>query len=388
MHCPAAMRRVVVVPILLLSATANAGIVEDLQALTAAASDGGSAITEAEAAQFAASASRYSADESILGIVVAGGLRTTGHFPSDAAYGAILQALRFRVVGLAVTLRQAPATTFARVGADELVVTFDPRGVGYTRVDIAYSWDRWSSATLSAGRDGRFRGTLPGAPARGRLTYALHLYGADGNDFWINNPEELGVYRGTAHLDFSLDLAATFATPDIPSTPAFVQLLDTFTDPASPGGAAITGDEFSLLVEEITWEGGTAVDQRSVLVPVLGELDRLEQAGAVASDLAANMRTFLQNQIRPTATFPGAHFQRGVGGRLEIVLDGADFTRARVYYSTDGWDTPHVTECTRICGLGDIPSDALIAYTIAFDHADGSTSWVRSALGNFFQEVP
>ena len=382
------MRLLAFVPIVFLSATAHAGIVDDLQALTSTASDGGSAITEAEAAQFAASSLRYTADESILGIVFAGGLRTSGHFPSDTAYAALVQALRFRVLGLAISLRQAPATTFARVGPDGLVVTFDPRGVGYTRVDIVYSWDHWTSATLSAGRDGRFRGTLPGAPAQGRLTYAMHLYGADGNDFWINNPEELGIYRGTAHFDFSLDLAATLATPDRPSAPAFVQLLDMFTDPASPGGAAITGDEFSLLVEEITWEGGTAVDQRSVLVAVLVELDRLEQAGAVASDLAANMRTFLQNQIRPTATFPDAHFQRGAGGRLELALDGGGFTRARVYYSTDGWDLPHVVDCTRTCALGDLPSDALLSYTVAFEHADGSISWVHSALGNFFEEVP
>ena len=188
--------------------------------------------------------------------------------------------------------------------------------------------------------------------------------------------------------------AAALVPEDDPSSPAFAQLISTFTDPVSDGGATVTMDEFSVLVEEITWEGGPAVEDPRALVPALDALQDLEDAGADAEgDVLADMRRFILAQLLPTATYPSLFFDRGADGRLLGAIEEAAAS-ATVYYSTDGWDLPHVVDCPRqpdgdlACDFGAIPPGALIFYSIVLHHDDGSASWIHSVTGNFFHELP
>ncbi len=377
---------------------ARADINADLDALTAAGSDGGAAITDAEAATFAAGASAYGADDAILGLVHAHGLRMDGSFPADSAYATINQALRFRVDGLAVSKRQAPGIRFARASTTAPIeVTFDSQGVDYTQVDLVFTWDAWTTArgvTLSPNCHGDYTAILQGAPANGTFAYSLHLFGPDGSDLWTNNPRELGIYGGQSYRNYDLQLAAMTATPAEPTKPAFAQLLRTFADPRSLGGATVTSSEFSELVQEITWEGGTGVEHRAALRPALDELYDLESEGVTFEVPAANLRDFLTAQMTATATYPSAFYQRAADGRLTMTIAEPSAASARVYYSTDGWNIPHVTSCSRpepgaalSCDLGYLLPGALWSYTIATTDADGNEHWIRSTLGNFFEEL-
>lgn len=380
------------------ASSARADINDDLDALTAACSDGGAAITDAEAATFAAGTQIYGADDAILGLVHAHDLRLAGSFPADSAYTTINQALRFRVDGLAVSKRQAPGIQFARAdAAAPIEVTFDSQGVSYDQVDLVFTWDNWTTAqglTLQRTSAGNYTATLQGAPADGTFAYSLHLFGPDGSDLWTNNPRELGIYGGQAYRNYDLQLAAMTATPDQPTRPALAQLLRTFADPRSIDGATITGSEFSELVQEITWEGGTSVEHRAALRPALDELYDLESEGVAFEVPAANLRDFLTAQMTPTASYPSAFYERAADGRLTMKLGEQPAVSARVYYSTDGWNIPHVASCTRpepgaqlSCDLGYLLPGALWSYTIELTNPDGSERWIRSTLGNFFEEL-
>jgi hypothetical protein len=401
MHRVSALLVVVVVAALMAPRVARADdeIVHLLEALAAPTSDGGTAVTAAEAAAFARDVpARVSGDEAILGIVIANRLRFEAPI-ADEDYAVIQRALRYRVQGLGISLLQAPGLTFARADADSpLTARFDPAGVAFLRVDLVYTWDAWATTRSVSLRPGAtWRGELGVAPATGRLRYAMHVFGIDGRDFWMNYGLELGVNAGKAFLDYDVDLAATLVTADAPSVPALAKLLHSFTHPSSGGGSAITSNEVSLLVEQATWDGGPGVQDDDVLDPAIAELDRLVDEGNDFEIDDAIPRGFLDRQRLRYASLPAAQLDRTRYGELRMSFS-IPMTAAEVHYSTDGWNVPHVATCARQrgaagCSLGHIPRGAVFAYAVKLTGTDGKTYWNYADRGlgrpsNFYQKAP
>jgi hypothetical protein len=378
------------------TAHADDPVVGALEALAAPASEGGATITAAEAAHFAATVpATLSGDEAILGLVVANRLRFEVPLADDA-YAAIQTALRYRVHGLATGLRQAPGFTASRPSvAAPLIARFDAAGVAQRRVDVVYTWDDWTTTravTLVADGDA-WTGALGVAPAAGTLRYAVHVHGPDGRDFWLNHGLERGVLAGNGFLDHALPLGATLVTATAPSRPALVKLIHMFTHPDSAGGAAITSDEISLVVEQVTWSGGPGVQDDAVLVPAIAEVERLVDEGNDVEIDHAVLTGFLDRQRHRYGALPGAVLSRAADGDLRIRAGrGAS---VEIVYSTDGWNLPHRVRCAadRDCSLGHIPRGAVLAYAVLVIGSDGSQVWQRAARGpgasqNFFHPVP
>jgi hypothetical protein len=392
------------VPLLSLSiaspAHADDAVVTELERLADVTSDGGSTITAAEVDAFVASVpATLSGDEAVLGLVVASRLRREVTI-DDAAYSALKTALRHRVEGLGVSLLQAPGVTFQRAtSAEALGVTFDAAGVAFVQVDLVYTWDGWTTtraATLDADGD-TWRATLAGAPASGRLQYAVHVFGPDGGDYWLNYGVENGVGGGNQALDYSLDLAATVGEPVTTSAPVLAKLVRMFTHPASPGGYAVVSAELDALVEDVTWEGGPAIQDDDVLDPAIQMIEQLVADGVDFQVDHELMIGFLDRQRLRFGTLPGIDFVRDSDGRLEVVV-WAHPGLAELYWSTDGWNLPHSQVCApsddgATCDLGYVPSGALIAYTLRLTDAQGRDTWHHVDRGldrpsNFFHRVP
>ncbi len=378
-------------------------VVGALAQLTAPRSDRGAEITLAEARSFVKTAERFDADEAIRGIVITAKLRAT-NIPSDEAYSAIQQGLRFRVRGLATSLIQVPGLTFARRSSRaKLAVAFDPAGVAYERVDLVYTTDRWETtraSTLGESGAGVFGATLDNIPAEGRLRYALHVFDRAGHDFWLNNPRELrDPAAGGFRLDYTIDVRASLASPALPSSAPLARLVRAFTDAASDGGAVVTSNELSTLVETLTWEGDTGIDDPDALNPALAELDRMVAEGVTFESLGG-MQSFMQQMRMRTATPRDLVFSR-VAGDLRVrpaaSLEARGARALRVVYSTDGWSSVHTKDCASssgppVCSLGGIPSSAFMAYAVRISFDDGAgrrEEWLHADdAGNFFHRVP
>ncbi len=377
-----------------LAGTAHAAVLDDVTSARTPASPGGALITTPEADAIAASASCADADAAIAAMVAVSAARTDGAYADDADYGRLQAALRRRVIGLAPASEQAPGLTFARAGGSA-VATFDRQGVAYSRVDIIYTFDEWQhtrAATL-APSGAQLTAVLPGAPAVGTLVYALHVFGTDGRELWIANGRELGIGGGKLALDYRFGLSLLDAQPAFGTEPAFAALVHAFASPASPDGAAVTMNEFSLLVEQLTWEGGSGVQLPAQLAPALAALDELVAGGTVFdAGIEDGIRGFITRQMLVTATYPGG-WDRNRDGRLTLTINEADAVSATVIYTTDGWQQPKVATCTRgaaapTCDLGAIPPGTLMSYVIAVKDARGRERWIQSSLGNFFAPAP
>jgi hypothetical protein len=379
---------------LITSANASVGVT-DLESLTDPASDGGEQITEAEAYAWIIATADDDADESLWALTTAD--RLSGQFVGDA-YSQVVQAARFRVEGLAISLRQAPGLSATRSAASApMQIAFDPQGVTYDGVEIAYSTDEWSTNTgvaLSLGADGTWSAELAGLPAGGPFIYAVRLEGPDGQIFWLNNGRGAGIYAGKSHFDYRFDLGAPLVAADTPAGPAFVRLVRNMATENSTGGTVVTGAEFSFLVEQMTWEGSSAVEQPDVVYPVLWELQEMADEGVEIENLDG-MVGFLESLALDTATYPSAGWPRDADGLLSLDIWDTGAMAATIIYSTDGWNLSHVSSCTRdgtsdplVCDLGYIPPGGLISYALALTDDSGQQRWIRTTLGNFFHEVP
>ena len=87
-------------------------------------------------------------------------------------------------------------------------------------------------------------------------------------------------------------------------TPPFARLVQSFARPDSLGGATVTGDEFSWLVAQTTWEGGPGIDDPATLDPTVAALDAMASNGVdFEGGVYDNMRVFLeQMRMRVTST--------------------------------------------------------------------------------------
>jgi hypothetical protein len=371
----------------------RADALADLRAATAASSPGGAVVTSAEADALVATAPAATADDAIRALVAAGAIRTAPGFANDQDYGRLLVAYRTRVAGLTPAAIQAPGVTFQRGSDGRLNVLFDRQRVTYARVDLIYTYDEWATthAVTLGGRD-VLAATLDRAPAQGTIVYALHVFGPDGREFWIANGREHGVYGGSEALDYRFPIDDAAARPVAASAPPLALLIHAFGTASSPDGATVTMGDFSLMVEELTFEGGSGIDDPRLLGPALRALDELVSAGAVFdAGIEDGMRGFVERQQLVTATYPGAAFTRGAQGQLLMAIGEAGATSAKVLYTTDGWQSPKVATCSGarlVCDLGAIPPGTLASYVVAVRAPGADWRWIRSVLGNFFQALP
>ena len=374
---------------------APADAVAALLALGAPASPGGATITAAEADAYVAAVPRFGADDSVdaLGVLA----RFERDPSSTPAISPIAIALRHHVAGLRISgMRVTGLTLSSCSGA--VTATFDPEGANYTGVSLVYSDDGWArvhAARLAQDGDGSWRATLPALDPRANLVFAVQLAQPTGDSLWLNNPRE-NRPGAAGHADYrqALSLCEPVATP---TTPPWVRLVQSFARPDSLGGATVTGDEFSWLVAQTTFEGGPGTDDPAVLDPMVAALDAMHAAGVdFEGDTYANMRAFLgQLRMRLTATSAVAVQRNPTNQYVQVTAPfGAQWMR--VYYSTDGWSTPKVVECTPLgrlgyvsCGLGYLPVDALLSFAAIVRDADGRDQYVAAADGgNVFQKVP
>jgi hypothetical protein len=354
--------------------------VSALLALAAATSDGGASLTSAEADAYAAQVPRFAADAA-----------------SAAGVSTVATALRHHVAGLRISGQTVTGLDLSSCSG-AATATFDPQNGNYAGVGVTYSGDGWTtvhSAALTVGSDGIWRGALPGVDANANLTFAVQLGQPGGDSSWLNDPRENRPGAG-GHVDYrqALAICEPVATP---ATPPFVRLVQSFARPDSLDGSAVSLDEFSWMVAQTTWEGGPGIDDPTTLDPVVAALDAMAAAGVdFEGGIYPNMRAFLASmRMRLTSTTAVTLQRNGVNQYVFVTApDGAQWMR--VYYSTDGWSTPKVVECTPLgragivsCGLGFIPAGALVSYSAIVRYASGPDEYVHASDGgNVFQKIP
>lgn len=372
----------------------------DLEELTSPGSEGGAAITEQEAWEYASQMASYGYEECIDAIAVAYAYRHHGYTFEGGAYDTIVSNLRYQVEGLAIGHREAPGVSFLTgPKAQGVGIHFDPEGVGYTAVDVVYTSDAWLTAQAASleATAGGWVAQLD-TPPTGRLEYALHLFGPDGQDFWLNNGRDLGVYQGAYWLNFGLDLESTYHRPRDEEPPALQRLLIAYLHPWSVEGPVVSMAELSSLVEQLTWEGGHGIHAWGRLNDLLELIGSMDQAGLMEAGAGDAFTGFVEAQRDQFhhATYPGASWQRGPEGVLWMDLQDDYASSAEIYYSTDGWSTAHSTWCTRWepegglrCQLGHFPPGTMLTYTFVLRYPDGGEVWHHVAGDlNFVHEVP
>jgi hypothetical protein len=376
-------------------APAATDAVAALLALGDPASAGGTSLTADEANGYAAAVANFAADDSVdaLGLVA----RFAGDPASSAGVSTVATALRHHVAGLRISGQTVTGLDLSSCSG-AATATFDPQNGNYAAVVLVYSGDGWASAhsaALSAGSDGIWRGALPSLDPQAHLVFALQLGQPGGDSLWLDNPRENRPGVG-GHVDYrqALSLCEPVATP---TTPPFTRLVQSFARPDSLDGSAVSLDEFSWLVAQTTWEGGPGVDDPATIDSTVAALDTLASSGVdFEGSVYSNMRAFVeQMRMRVTSTNAVSLQRNGVNQFVFVTApQGAQWMR--VYYSSDGWNTPKVIECTPLgragivsCGLGFMPAGALVAYSAIVRYASGPDEYVHASDGgNVFQPVP
>ena len=367
-------------------ALSSSDAVSPLVAFAASASDGGPILTAAEAASYVAKVPSFDGDTSVdaLGI-----LARFEQASAPSAIASVTLALRHHVEGLRISGLHVSGLTLSSCAGSGVLAALDPKGASYTHVTIVYSSDAWQTthaAELAPSSDGLFRASLPGLDAHANVDYALSLTQYTGEISWLNNPRENrpGV---VSHIDFRQ--AVDLCEPSVSaSTPPFARLVRSFALPDSLGGAAFTSSEVDWLVAQTTYEGGPGIDDPDANDPAVAALDAMNAAGITFEGGAyAIARNFLSQMRMRTATSDVVKLVRGPTQNVIAAAPvGAQFMR--LYYSTDGWNSPKVTECTPLgraglvnCGLGFLPVDTLVSYSAIIRYASGPDQIVRASDG-------
>ncbi len=367
--------------------------VAPLVALAAPSSDGGAALTAAEAASYVAQVEAFDADTSIDALAL---IARFNDGASSAQVGAVTAALRAHVETVRISGFAVTGLTLSSCGGAATTAVFDPQRAPYKRVTLVYSPDSWSSsfaADLALGADGFYRAGLPGLVGRSRVTFALAVTGPDGRLAWLDNPRENGGNGG--HLDYAqaTNLCTRTATPHDPQLARFVRALSL---PESLGGTTVTWDEMSALVAYTTYDGGPGMDDPEVINPALDALTQMAAQGVAFEGDTRNVMTAFLTQMRMhTATSPALRVFHTDPGYVIATPTDARVQAMRVYYSTDGWNTPKTADCTPLgraglvnCDLGYLPKNTLIAYSAYTQYADGHGTWIHADDGgNLFQAV-
>jgi hypothetical protein len=365
--------------------------VRELVALAAPNSPGGANITATEATRYIAKIDRFGGDEAVDALGVLGRFSSSGE-----SVNLLTNALRRRVDGLRIAGFGVDGLTISSCGRNAVGATFNPNGASYTGATIVYSSDAWQTshaATLTKGADGQFRADLPGIDVRARITFAVQLSTAQGN-FWLNNPRE-NAQAAPGHVDFrqSVDLCQPSVTP---ATPPLARLVASFALRDSLGGTTITGNEFSWLVAQTTWEGGPGMDGPSAIDPAITELDRLASSGVqFEADSYNGMRVFLTQMRMRNQRSERIPVMRDQDTSTTTITAPLGTQFMRVYFSTDGWANARVTECTpsgRVgyvtCALGTMPRGTLLSYSAVVRNAGGESTVRAADGGNFFTHIP
>jgi hypothetical protein len=167
--------------------------------------------------------------------------------------------------------------------------------------------------------------------------------------------------------------------------------------PESLGGSAVVEGEFDWFVAQFTWEG-IAPDDPAVVQPTVAALDAMNASGVQFVASYAAMRNFIQTPNAPmrlTST-TAVSVQRNDQNQWVQVTAPLGSQWMRVYYSTDGWETPKVVECTPTgrtgyvsCVLGYLPSKVLLSFSAIVRDTSGNDEYVHASDGgNVFMSVP
>jgi hypothetical protein len=371
------------------------GAVAALLALADPTSPGGASITPEEAAAYIAQVPGFGGDDSVDALGVLARFEDTVSAPQISP---LAVALRHHVQGLRISGMTVTGLTISSCSGGDVTAVFDPEGANYSGVTLVYSDDAWSNVhdtALVLGSNGHWSAGLPGLDPQRDLVFAVQLAQPTGDTLWLNDPRE-NVPGASGHVDYrqALSLCEPVATP---TTEPFARLVQSFASLDSLGGATVTGDEFSWLVAQTTWEGGPGTDDPGVIDPTVAALDAMSAAGvAFEGGTYANMRAFLGQMRMRTTTTSAVSVQRNSENQYVQVTAPLGTQWMRVYYSTDGWSTPKVVECTPLgragyvsCGLGYMPVDALVSFSAIERDASSADQYVHASDGgNIFQKVP
>ncbi|HEY2515872.1 MAG TPA: hypothetical protein VGI39_33610 [Polyangiaceae bacterium] len=372
----------------------SGGALAALVALAAPGSPGGASLTADEAASYIAQVPGFDADGSVDALGV---LARFDDATSSPQISPIARALRAHVSGLRIAGLTVSGLVIDSCGGAGVTATFDPKGAPYAGVTLVYSPDGWThpySAALLAGTDGLFRASLSGLDPSGSIVFAVALDQPGGDRLWLNNPREVSP-GAVGHVDFRQSLALCEPVAE-PTVPPFARLVQSFALADSLGGTTVTNDEFSWMVAQTTWEGGPGEDDPAVIDPTVAALDALNAAGVpFEGGTYTYMRNFLeQMKTRMTSTTAVTLGRNPANPYVYVAAPlGAQFMR--VYYSTDGWNTPKVVECTPlgragsvVCGLGYLPAGALVSFSAIVRYATGGDVTVHAADGgNVFEKA-
>jgi hypothetical protein len=371
------------------------GAVAELVALGAASSAGGAAITPAEAAGYIADIPSFGGDETTDALGVLASFQDSG---TDAAtMNNLTNELRAHVQGIRIAGMTVDGLSISYCSGSAAAATFDPKGANYAGVTIVYAADRgWApaySAQFTLGGDNLYHATLAGLDPQGTIVYAIEVEQPSGDTLWLNNPRE-NQPGAVFHWNYFqyLHLCEPVA---VTSTPPFGRLIESFTLPESAGGATVVQEEFDWLVAQWTYEG-VPPDDPDVLGPTVATLDAMYAAGDDIPSYGA-IRSFLlhaEATMRVTTT-SAVTVQRNETNQWVQITAPLGSQWMRIYYSTDGWDTPKVVECTPTgrlgyvsCGLGYMPIDTLLSFSAIVRNSSGGDDSVHAGDGgNVFGKV-
>ena len=393
--CSASPSRTESVGALGTGAGAPTGAVPALLALLEPSSAGGASITADEAAAYVAAVPGFGADDSVDALGVLARVQDAASAPQISP---LATALRHHVQGLRISGMTVGGLTISACGGGDVTATLDPKGGNYAGASIVYSDDGWATpheASFTLGSDGLWHATLPALDAQRDLVYAVALAQPGGDTLWLNDPRE-NRPGAVGHVDYrqALSLCEPVATP---TTEPFARLVQSFALPDSLGGATVTGDELSWLVAQTTWEGGPGTDDPDVIDPTVAALDAMSASGVVfEGGTYAGMRGFLEQMRMRVTTTSAVDVQRNDQNQYVQVTAPLGAQWMRVYYSTDGWNTPKVVECTPLgrigyvsCPLGYLPPDTLVSFSAIVSYPGQPDQYIHASDGgNIFQKVP
>jgi len=380
-----------------------ADVASDLRSMIHPESQGAAAVTSGELAAFTTQAASYTAQEAIRGIAVYQAIETVvvsteGTDPSTS--DRILRALRAQVKGLATPISRFPGLSFASCGYGCAALRYHSLS-DIAALSLVYTLNDWKDSHVLDfqsidPRNWRAEIFDPRIDDDPSLIYAVRITGRDGRQNWFNNPRENRSVVGAFHLNFVYPLSGLDREGQELGMNPYLALLDSYTFPESDAQETITMNEFSSLVEQLTFVGGGDLYTWSIPSSLSRRLAELQVSGVSFEDgVYESMQSFMHQALQGLlwATYPQVQTVLLPSGQAALRFFESNLRGMELTFSSDGWNTVWTQSCQAelgawVCPLGAVPPGVMLAYRPRFLSRSGGESR-PTVNGNhpFFHEL-